>query len=105
MHPKYGAMGCKDLDIFHYKVRTTSPNLGKRLGQLLGPDVIVKRLKFTNIMYEVFDTGFNCGNIVFSDKAHFWLDGYVNRENYRILGGDKPEFVVVQPLYPQKVTA
>ncbi|GFS59763.1 hypothetical protein NPIL_298041 [Nephila pilipes] len=50
-----------------------------------------------------FDTGFNSGDIVFSDEADFWLDGYVICKNYRIWGSKKSEFAVVRPLHSQKV--
>ena len=29
-------------------------------------------------------------NIFFSDEAHFWLNGYVNSQNYRIWGSENP---------------
>ena len=42
--------------------------------------------------------------IWFSDEAHFWLNGYVNKQNCRIWDEEQPEEVQVLPLHPQKTT-
>jgi len=42
--------------------------------------------------------------IIFKDEAHFWRDGYVNRQNFRIWGSQKPELLRTTPLHPQKLT-
>ncbi|GFV61564.1 hypothetical protein TNCV_4543961 [Trichonephila clavipes] len=36
--------------------------------------------------------------ILFSDEAHFWLNGYVNKQNCRIWSEVNP------PLHPEKLT-
>jgi len=41
--------------------------------------------------------------INFTDEAHFHLDGYVNKQNYRIHGTEKPA-IRTKPLHPEKVT-
>lgn len=41
---------------------------------------------------------------VFTDEAHFWMDGYVNRQNYRIWGTENPNYLVDVSLHPTKVT-
>lgn len=38
--------------------------------------------------------------ILFSDEAHFWLNGYVNKKNARIWGDEQPEEIEVLPLHP-----
>jgi len=43
-------------------------------------------------------------HIVFTDEERFCLNEYVNRQNYRIWGSQKPEVTVVKPLHPQKLT-
>ncbi|GFS57666.1 putative DD41D transposase [Trichonephila clavipes] len=42
--------------------------------------------------------------ILFSDEAHFWLNGYVNKQNCRIWSETNPEVHVETPLHPEKLT-
>ncbi|GFU78916.1 putative transposable element [Trichonephila clavipes] len=42
--------------------------------------------------------------ILFSDEAHFWLNGYVNKQNCRIWSEANPQVYVKTPLYPVKLT-
>lgn len=42
--------------------------------------------------------------ILFSDEAHFWLNGYVNKQNCRIWGAENPRAIVETPLHPEKLT-
>ncbi|GFT33806.1 uncharacterized protein TNCV_4383151 [Trichonephila clavipes] len=42
--------------------------------------------------------------ILFSDEAHFWLNGYVNKQNYRIWSVANPQVYVETPLHPEKLT-
>ncbi|GFX19945.1 hypothetical protein TNCV_1435051 [Trichonephila clavipes] len=39
-----------------------------------------------------------------SDEAHFWLDGYVNKQNCRIWSEANPQVYVETPLHPEKLT-
>ncbi|GFW41594.1 putative DD41D transposase [Trichonephila clavipes] len=41
-----------------------------------------------------------CGN----DEAHFWLNGYVNKQNCRIWSEANPQVYVETPLHPEKLT-
>ncbi|GFX30179.1 hypothetical protein TNCV_1962861 [Trichonephila clavipes] len=41
---------------------------------------------------------------LFSDKAHFWLNGYVNKQNCRIWSEANPQVYVETPLHPEKLT-
>lgn len=43
-------------------------------------------------------------NIIFSDEAHFHLNGFVNKQNCRIWGPENPYKVQEKELYPQRVT-
>ncbi|GFT58622.1 uncharacterized protein TNCV_1250761 [Trichonephila clavipes] len=38
--------------------------------------------------------------ILFSDEAHFWLNGYVNKQNCRIWSEANPQVYVETPLHP-----
>ncbi|GFW28879.1 DUF4817 domain-containing protein [Trichonephila clavipes] len=42
--------------------------------------------------------------ILFSDEAHFWLNGYVNKQNCRIWSEAIPQVHVETPLHPEKLT-
>ncbi|GFT29613.1 uncharacterized protein TNCV_4890581 [Trichonephila clavipes] len=42
--------------------------------------------------------------ILFSDEAHFWLNGYVNKQNCRIWSEANPQVCVETPLRPEKLT-
>ncbi|GFV53235.1 hypothetical protein TNCV_1065941 [Trichonephila clavipes] len=38
------------------------------------------------------------------DEAHFWLNGYVNKQNCRISSEANPQVCVETPLHPEKLT-
>ncbi|GFW72780.1 transposable element Tc3 transposase [Trichonephila clavipes] len=42
--------------------------------------------------------------ILFSDEAHFWLNGYVNKQNCRIWSEANPQVYVETPLHQEKLT-
>ncbi|GFV66276.1 alpha-2 adrenergic receptor [Trichonephila clavipes] len=42
--------------------------------------------------------------ILFSDEAHFWLNGYVNKQNCRICSEANPQVYVETPLHPETLT-
>ncbi|GFW99956.1 uncharacterized protein TNCV_3079531 [Trichonephila clavipes] len=42
--------------------------------------------------------------ILFRDDAHFWLNGYVNKQNCRIWREANPQVYVETPLHPEKLT-
>ncbi|GFW11983.1 uncharacterized protein TNCV_4530491 [Trichonephila clavipes] len=39
-----------------------------------------------------------------SDEAHFWLNGYVNKQNCRIWSEANPQVYVETTLHPEKLT-
>ncbi|GFS50462.1 uncharacterized protein TNCV_3196891 [Trichonephila clavipes] len=41
--------------------------------------------------------------ILFSDEAHFWLNGYVNKQNCRIWSEANPQVYVETSLHPEKL--
>ncbi|GFW44626.1 hypothetical protein TNCV_4481711 [Trichonephila clavipes] len=42
--------------------------------------------------------------ILFSDEAHFWLNGYVYNQNCRLSCEANPQMYVETPLHPEKLT-
>ncbi|GFV83010.1 hypothetical protein TNCV_1180241 [Trichonephila clavipes] len=44
----------------------------------------------------------NCST--FSDEAHLWLNGYVNKQNCRIWSEANPQVYDETPLHPEKLT-
>ena len=42
--------------------------------------------------------------IIFSDEAHFWMNGYVNKQNYRIWDDTNPREIHQLQMHPEKVT-
>ncbi|GFS65249.1 hypothetical protein TNCV_2450941 [Trichonephila clavipes] len=42
--------------------------------------------------------------ILFCDEAHFWLNGYVNKQNCRIWSEANPQVYVETPLHLEKLT-
>ncbi|GFT22187.1 DUF4817 domain-containing protein [Trichonephila clavipes] len=42
--------------------------------------------------------------ILFSDEVHFWLNGYVNKQNCRIWSEANPQVYIETPLHPEKLT-
>ncbi|GFV42484.1 transposable element Tc3 transposase [Trichonephila clavipes] len=42
--------------------------------------------------------------ILFSDEAHFWLNGYVNKQNCSFWSEANPQVYVETPLHPEKLT-
>ncbi|GFX67399.1 putative transposable element [Trichonephila clavipes] len=42
--------------------------------------------------------------ILFSDEAHFWLNGYVNKQNCHIWSEANPHVYIETPLHPEKLT-
>ncbi|GFW12090.1 hypothetical protein TNCV_4531551 [Trichonephila clavipes] len=42
--------------------------------------------------------------ILFRDEAHFWLNGYVNKQNCHFWSEANPQVYVETPLHPEKLT-
>lgn len=82
----------KDLHLHPYKIQIV---------QALKPSDHAQRLKFADEMLEKFSS-FN--NILFSDEAHFHLNGYVNRQNCRYWSDTNPKLKHEKPLHSPKVT-
>ncbi|GFV92312.1 hypothetical protein TNCV_3949221 [Trichonephila clavipes] len=53
------------------------------------------------------DLGLNFDSIEEShgnDEVHFWLNGYVNKQNCRIWSEANPQVYIETPLHPEKLT-
>ncbi|GFX02841.1 hypothetical protein TNCV_4438231 [Trichonephila clavipes] len=48
--------------------------------------------------------GSSLGTPALCDEAHFWLNGYVNKQNCRIWSEANPQVYVETPLHPEKLT-
>ncbi|GFX64719.1 uncharacterized protein TNCV_4681941 [Trichonephila clavipes] len=48
--------------------------------------------------FSALETAMEC------DEAHFWLNGYVNKQNCRIWSEANPQVYVETPLHPEKLT-
>jgi len=85
----------KDLGLHPYKIQTF---------QTLEPRDIEKRMIFASEICEDIDRKkLDPKKIPFTDEAHFHLDGYVNKQYYRIRGSEKPA-ARTKPLHPERVT-
>ncbi|GFX14147.1 putative DD41D transposase [Trichonephila clavipes] len=51
--------------------------------------------------YVVLVTNATC---LTNDEAHFWLNGYVNKQNCRIWSEANPQEYVETPFHPEKLT-
>lgn len=67
--------------------------------------VMEKRVEFCKVITDMFESeGLDEKQIIFTDEAHFWLNGYVNKQNYRFWGQENPNVSIAVPLHPQKVS-
>ncbi|GFW13366.1 tc3a_0 protein [Trichonephila clavipes] len=62
-----------------------------------------QRFQIVQIYFENNGHNFH-KRILFSDEAHFWLNGYVNKQNCRIWSEANPQVYVETPLHPEKLT-
>ena len=42
--------------------------------------------------------------MIMTDEAHFWMDGYINKQNWRFWGSENPMEVIERTSNPQKCT-
>ncbi|GFV54144.1 putative transposable element [Trichonephila clavipes] len=50
------------------------------------------------------ESRFVLGQMITVDEAHFWLNGYVNKQNCHIWSEANPQVYVETPLHPEKLT-
>ena len=86
----------RDLGLHPYKIKLT---------QELKPLDHLKRRTFSAWALQQIehDDEFH-RKIIFSDEAHFWLNGFVNKQNMRYWSGENPHVLHKTQLHPQKIT-
>ncbi|CAH1989820.1 unnamed protein product [Acanthoscelides obtectus] len=82
----------KDLRLHAYKIQ---------LVQELKDNDAIQRLNFANEMLNRFSS---LNNVLFSDEAHFHLNGHVNKQNCRYWSPENPRRKHQKPLHSPKVT-
>ena len=86
----------KDLGLNAFKIKLT---------QELKPLDHLKRQNFSNwALAKVEENEEFNRKIIFSDEAHFWLNGFVSKQNMRYWSATNPNVLLKIPLHPQKVT-
>ena len=86
----------KDLGLNAYKIQ---------IDQGLKPADLPKRHNFSRWALGKLAEDPHFGTrLLFSNEAHFWLNGYVNTRNCRIWGEEQPEAIQELPLHPLKTT-
>ena len=61
-----------------------------------------KRKLFSQILSSAIDAkNLNMEKIWFSDEAHFWLNGYVNKQNYGFWGTEQLFIAQSEPLHSE----
>ncbi|XP_033225886.1 uncharacterized protein LOC117178566 [Belonocnema kinseyi] len=86
----------KDLGLHPYKIKLT---------QEVKPLDHQKRCMFVNWAEQQLENNPDFHrNIIFSDEAHFWLNGFVNKQNMRYWSGSNPHELHESTLPPEKIT-
>lgn len=85
----------KDLEFHPYKIQITQKIKQSDYGL---------RLTYARTMLGRFPRPRGYENIIFSDEAHFLLDGSVNKQNCRYWATENPEELHEKPLHSEKVT-
>ncbi|GBN00934.1 hypothetical protein AVEN_150868-1 [Araneus ventricosus] len=85
------------LRMFPYKIQSH---------QAIPIKAVRQRFDFMNEIFTMIDNeGFDVGCIWFTDEAHFHLNGFVNKQNWRFWGSENPHLYEEKPLHSPKVTA
>jgi len=86
----------RDLGLHPYKIQLT---------QELKVNDHRQRRVFADWVLEQLEVDPNFGKkIIFSDEAHFWMNGYVNKQNCRIWDDINPHEIHQHQMHPEKVT-
>lgn len=85
----------KDLGLKAYKIQ---------LAQELKPGDLPQRRIFGEWALEMLaENPLFYRQIIFSDEANFWLNGYVNKQNCRIWADEQPQAIQELPMHPEKL--
>ncbi|GFX57482.1 putative transposable element [Trichonephila clavipes] len=60
--------------------------------------------EWDKLSQQLLDNVVQSMRILFSDEAHFWLNGYVNKQNCHNWSEANPQVYVETPLHPEKLT-
>jgi len=83
-------------NLFPYKIQ---------INQSLKHETLEKRKFFCQVLSSAIEAkDLDVDKIWFSDEAHFWLNGYVNKQNYRFWGTEQPFITQSKPLHSQRLT-
>ena len=86
----------EDIALFPYKLQ---------MFQELSPLAQEKRLAFAETFGAHVDAHRSVLPFIWlSDEAHFWLHGYVNKQNCRIWSTENPQAFLTKPLHPKRLT-
>lgn len=86
----------KNLRFHPYKIQ---------MAQQLKQQDNISRLHFANEFIAILNENGNVlNNLFMSDEAHFYLNGYVNKQNYRYWADRNPMQLHERPLHSEKVT-
>ena len=89
-------MLCEKIGLHAFKIKPT---------QELKPLDHLKRRNFSNwALAKLEENKEFHRKIIFSDEAHFWLNGFVDKQNMRYWSTTNPNVLLETPLHPQKVT-
>ncbi|GFT78241.1 mariner Mos1 transposase [Trichonephila clavipes] len=94
----------REVLIFCFNMKKSVAGAHRMLSSTCGEAAISERTcrewfqRFKNGDFDVEDQHVIC------DEAHFWLNGYVIKQNYRIWSEANPKVYVETPLHPEKVT-
>ncbi|GFY28439.1 hypothetical protein TNCV_1970931 [Trichonephila clavipes] len=75
---------------------------GAEVGVLTPRYYVIKIIKNKMMIKELVVVNSNA--VTYGDEAHFWLNGYVNKQNCRIWSEANPQVYVETPLHPEKLT-
>lgn len=85
----------KDLHLIPYKIT---------IGQVLSEEHKTRRLAFCNWMLgKINEDPKFLSSILWSDECSFKLSGYVNRQNFRFWGLEKPNMILQKPLMERRL--
>ncbi|GFW94348.1 putative transposase [Trichonephila clavipes] len=89
-----------DHDLIEAEFRTRRPSFPVPNPRLWARTQFVHILKYpcTNFLFRFVISWLE------NDEAHFWLNGYVNKQNCRIWSEANPQVYVERPLHPEKLT-
>lgn len=86
----------KDLGLHPYKIQL--------MQELKPADHALRRGFAAWALKKLTEDPFFYRKIIFTDEAHFWLNGFVNKQNCRIWSNENPHAILEKPLHPLKVT-